>query len=223
MMVRIPEPELMDDEAQARAYAEADFDAPHNMFVDLMAARIGELSGNALDLGCGPGDIVRRVAQRFGEVRIEGVEGAGAMVARACRMVSDYDLDERVRIRHLYLPSDALATQGYDIIFSNGLLHHPNDPMVLWASVLRCAKPGARVFVMDLLRPPNRMTAQALVDEYAAAEPEVLRNDFFNSLLAAYQLDEVRHQLAQAGLGSLHTEQVSDRHWISHGEICAGS
>ena len=217
MMGRIPEPELMDDEVQARAYAEADFDAPHTLFVELLAERVGELSGNALDLGCGPGDIVRRVVERFPFVSIDGVEGAAAMAALARQMVEARGLSARVRIHHLYLPTDRLVEQGYDAVLSNSLLHHLNEPMVLWETVARCARPGAQVFIMDLLRPSSRAAAQALVDEYADGEPEVLRRDFFNSLLAAYRLEEVADQLARAGLADLRLEQVSDRHWIAYG------
>ncbi len=36
-MKRIPEPELMNSPEQARAYAEADFSEPHNMFVEKFA------------------------------------------------------------------------------------------------------------------------------------------------------------------------------------------
>ena len=217
MMGRVPEPELMDDEVQAQAYAEADFDAPHTLFVDLLAGRVGELSGNALDLGCGPGDIVRRVAQRFAAVNIDGVEGAAAMATLARQMVEAQGLSARVCIHHLYLPTERLVEQGYDAVLSNSLLHHLSEPMVLWKTVVRCARPGARVFIMDLLRPSSRVAAQALVDEYADSEPEVLRRDFFNSLLAAYRLEEVADQLARAGLADLRLEQVSDRHWIVYG------
>ena len=51
-MERIPEPELMNDAEQARAYSEADFSEPHNHFVQLMIEKMGsELRGEALDLG----------------------------------------------------------------------------------------------------------------------------------------------------------------------------
>jgi hypothetical protein len=63
-MERIVEPELMDDEAQARAYAEADFEEPNARFVALYREFVGALPAGAavLDLGCGPGDITLRLA-----------------------------------------------------------------------------------------------------------------------------------------------------------------
>jgi hypothetical protein len=74
------------------------------------------------------------------------------------------------------------------------------------------------VFVMDLMRPPSREAALALLALHAAEAPEVLRRDFLNSLCAAFRPDEVRLQLAAAGLSHLQVEVVSDRHLIVHGQ-----
>ena len=66
---RTTEPELMNDDAQAQAYADADFAAPHEAFVDRFVARFGSgdpiaVSGLCLDIGCGPADVVIRMARR---------------------------------------------------------------------------------------------------------------------------------------------------------------
>jgi hypothetical protein len=73
------------------------------------------------------------------------------------------------------------------------------------------------VFVMDLRRPETEQELQQLVEEYSRGDPEVLRNDFSNSLRAAYRAEEVQQQLAQAGLTRLNVEVVSDRHWLVWG------
>ena len=72
---------------------------------------------------------------------------------------------------------------------------------------------------MDLLRPSSQAEAHALVDQYAAEEPDILRADFFNSLLAAYRPTEVQSQLQLQGLSHLNLELVSDRHFIVWGQI----
>ena len=51
--------------------------------------------------------------------------------------------------------------------------------------------------------------------------PKVLRTDFYNSLLAAYRLDEVEEQLVKGGLEGLRVEVVSDRHFIAFGRLFA--
>ena len=72
---------------------------------------------------------------------------------------------------------------------------------------------------MDLARPDSDVDARALVDEYASGEPEVLREDFYNSLLAAYTVAEIREQLRHSGLGLLAVEMCSDRHWMVSGRL----
>jgi hypothetical protein len=72
---------------------------------------------------------------------------------------------------------------------------------------------------MDLLRPTDIATVEALVQRYAGDAPAVLRADFRNSLRAAYRPDEVRAQLHAIGLDDLDVEQVSDRHLLVSGRI----
>ncbi len=219
-MQRIPEPELMDDEAQVRAYAEADFAEPHDHFVALLQEKLPDLAstGFAIDLGCGAGDISRRFARALPGWQVRGVDGSPTMLRVAAEMTRDAGLADRISYDEVLLPA---ATRGgrSDLIFSNSLLHHLADPDVFWSTMRDWSMPGGAVFVMDLLRPTDRATAEQFVNLYAADEPEVLQIDFFNSLLAAYAVDELRAQLDRAGLGYLPIEVVSDRHVIVWGRV----
>jgi ubiquinone/menaquinone biosynthesis C-methylase UbiE len=218
-MERIPEPELMSDPEQARAYAEADFAEPHGRFVaEFRRCFPAEpMDGWVLDLGCGPGDIVQRFARAFPACRVDGVDGAEAMLAPGRQAIAAAGLTERVRLIHGYLPHCRLPRAHYDAVISNSLLHHLNDPMVLWAAIESYARPGAPVFVMDLLRPGSPAAATALVEAYAGEEPEILRRDFYHSLLAAYRPEEIEAQLVTAGMSHLDLEVISDRHWLVSG------
>jgi hypothetical protein len=61
--------------------------------------------------------------------------------------------------------------------------------------------------------------AWRIVEQYSSREPEVLKRDFFNSLCAAFTPDEVRGQLAAAGLEVLRVQTVSDRHLTVSGRL----
>ena len=220
-MKRIPEPELMNEAEQAAAYAGADFEEPHARFIEVFRETFPneEIEGTVLDLGCGPGDITIRFVRAFPGCTLHGVDGAVAMLDHGRSRLVREDLVGRVDLIEAYLPGAALPLESYDAVISNSLLHHLHDPMVLWDTVNQYAKSDAPVFIMDLLRPSSREQALALVDEYAANEPEILRHDFFHSLLAAYRVDEVSGQLRMAGLDGLVVRQISDRHLLIHGRI----
>lgn len=219
-MQRVPEPELMDDPAQALAYARADFSEPHNQFVTLFIDKFGAgVKGTVLDLGCGPGDICRRLVAALPGCRVHGVDASRSMLELARADTEAQGLSDRIEFQLGYLPDTKLPRNDYDAVISNSLLHHLRDPDALWYSMQRFARPGAPVFVMDLLRPDSRAAAARLVDEYAANEPDVLQHDFLNSLLAAYRPEEVLLQLERSGLRQLRVETASDRHFIVYGYL----
>ena len=218
IMRRIPEPELMNDDAQARAYAEADFEAPHSYFIELFQQTFPNLSisGSVLDLGCGPADISLRFARAYPDCEIHAVDAAKAMLAYAEKAIQQAELAERIHLVPGYLPQVQLPREQYDVVISNSLLHHLADPMSLWQVVQQYAAPGAPVFIMDLMRPTSKAAAQALLAEYAAGEPTVLQHDFYHSLLAAYTPQEVEQQLSALML-PFRVSVVSDRHLVVSG------
>ncbi len=218
-MKRIPEPDLMDDPAQAEAYHRADFTEAHERFIALFRQFFpaGSWTGPVLDLGCGTADVTRRFARVFDDQRIHGVDGAEAMLRWGREVLEREGLGSRVELLRRYLPVDQLPESKYGAVISNSLLHHLQDPLILWSAIRRFAVPGAPVLVVDLLRPATPERVAELVALHAAGEAEILRRDFFNSLCAAYRPDEVEQQIREAGLTALTVEMVSDRHWIARG------
>ncbi len=220
-MERVPEPELMDDALQAEAYAHADFAEPHQAIVDHFTACFPHYPvRRVLDLGCGNGDVTLRFARAYPRAEVLGVDGAEAMLGHARMAARAADLTERVRFRRARLPTPSLPT-GFDTVISNSLLHHLADPAVLWETALRCAAPGAALFVADLARPASPEEAHDFVERYAAGEPEILKRDFYHSLCAAYRPAEIQAQLARVGLSHLRVEQISDRHVVVFGFLTA--
>ncbi len=226
-MERRPEPELMDDPAQALAYARADFDEAHGRLTALYLSHIERLGGlpaapRIADLGCGPGDITLRLARAFPQAHVDGYDGAMPMIhlARAALVAADEPgLWQRLHFHHRRLPDPRLPRHHYHLVVSNSLLHHLRDPMTLWRTLIHIARPGAIVLVSDLMRPDSPEAARALVATYARGEPELLKHDFYHSLLAAYRPEEIQSQLRQAGLAGLGCEIVSDRHLLISGRL----
>ena len=218
-MKRALEPELMDDPEQALVYARADFEKENQGFVDRFREYFPEFTeGHILDLGCGPGDIPVRFARALPFCRFTGVDASAPMVRLAEEAVQQAGLSGRITFRCERFQNLAGVSVA-DAAISNSLLHHVPNPLQFWHKLRLAVKPGAPVLVMDLLRPDSPEEAQAIVDRYAAKEPEILRRDFYRSLLAAFTEDEVAAQLAEMNLSRLMVDVPDDRHWVVSGII----
>lgn len=217
-MERVLEPELMDDERQSVAYAKADFSASNQLFVDELIREFPQGVHTAVDIGCGPGDVMIRLARALPGLHITAIDGSAPMITLAREAVRAAGLSARVTLLHGYVPGVALTAHSFDAVLSKDLLHHVPDPSLLWKEIARLARPGALVYVMDLIRPASREEAGRIVDRVAAREDPILQEDFFNSLCAAFTVDELEKQVAAAGL-RLAVRQASDRHALVSGII----
>lgn len=218
-MERILEPELMDDPKQAEVYACADFEEENQGFVERFKEYFPEFSqGTVLDLGCGPADIPIRFAKLYPGCQIIGVDASAPMIQLGAQAVKAAGLADRITLRCERI-DDVAGARVADAVISNSLLHHLPNPLQFWNRLRQLVRPGAPVLVMDLLRPESPEAAQAIVDQYAANEPDILRRDFYNSLLAAFTEDEIGSQLARMNLTRLLIDVPDDRHWVVGGII----
>jgi ubiquinone/menaquinone biosynthesis C-methylase UbiE len=216
-MERQPEPEYMDLPEEALAYAQADFADVNAAFVErLLELAGGQEAVSALDLGAGPADIPLRVAEQRPHWRQFAVDAAISMLRlaeperrRAARRVVLVQADAK----RLPFPDHSIQS-----VYSNSILHHVLDPHAFWSEVRRVLRPGGLIFLRDLSRPPSRQAAQDLIDEHAAGESDLLREEFYRSLLAAYTPEEVRAQRRKAGLEGLEVRQITDRHLDAWGQ-----
>jgi ubiquinone/menaquinone biosynthesis C-methylase UbiE len=220
-MQRTPEPELMLDKEQARAYAAADFESAHSLYPKLFDALFPDRPRRALalDIGCGPCDVTIRFAQANPGYRFHAVDGSSAMLREARKALRRRKLATRVKLIEGHVKDVVLPAARYDVILSSSLLHHLHEPRTLWETVQRYSQRRTLVFVVDLRRPATRDAAKAKVAKYSLGEPRVLKRDFFNSLLAAFTPAEVRQQLRVARLPWLHVATFTDRHLVVSGQF----
>jgi ubiquinone/menaquinone biosynthesis C-methylase UbiE len=218
-MCRVLEPEIMDDLEQVLAYAKADFSTSNQRFVDGLLAGYSTNMHSVLDIGCGPADIPIRLARVMPTIRITAVDASATMIEVAKKAVNEAGCESRVKLARAHLPGLPFDSKSFDTVLSNSLLHHLADPAPFWREVMHLGRNNATIFVMDLFRPDSPERALEIVEAAAADEHPLLKKDFYNSLLAAFTLREVREQLDAAGLTTLSAEIVSERHWLVHGKL----
>ena len=232
-MQRTPEPELMEEAAQVKAYATADFSAGDGAVVERLAALASAAGINLhttpgallVDLGCGPGNISLRLLERFTTAHVVGIDGSTAMlqVAEQRRGSLSPAAAARLSFQQQTLPSPALAATPLagrcQAVVSNSLLHHLHQPMVLWEAVQQLAAPGGFVYLRDLRRPLDAAAAEALLALHLPQAPAVLRRDYLASLHAAFTPEDVEAQLASVGLRGLTVAALDDRYLEVWGRV----
>jgi 2-polyprenyl-3-methyl-5-hydroxy-6-metoxy-1,4-benzoquinol methylase len=209
----------MDLQAEVDAYAQADFSQVNQRFVDhVLANAPADRALRVLDIGCGPADIPIMIALARPHWKITAVDASSPMLQVAAKKAA-HELARNIRFRLAdakHLPSDL---GEFELIISNSLLHHLPEVKDFWRSLKARAARGATVVLRDLARPASELDARLLVSSYAGGEPELLQEEYYRSLLAAFTVEEVRKQLDDAGLKKLGVQMVSDRHLDVSGTI----
>ena len=92
-----------------------------------------------------------------------------------------------------------------------------HQPHFLWQTLSQLPV-GTPFVIVDLLRPNSKVSAQKMVKETLAVAPQVLKDDFYHSLLAAFTLEEVKAQLASYAF-SYQIEKLGSRHFAVVGKV----
>jgi ubiquinone/menaquinone biosynthesis C-methylase UbiE len=209
----------MDLPDEVRAYASADFADVNARFVDRLVALSatwvdpsGDRAVRAIDLGCGPGDITRRVALVRPGWQIVAADASAPMLEWAAGAFARAGVADRITCRLTDAKSTGLPDGSMDVVFSNSLLHHLTGATAMWREVGRVVRPGGLIFFRDLFRPPDEAAARQIVRTHAGEESPLLQEEFYRSLLSAYSPDEIVEQLGASGLPELRVQIISDRH-----------
>jgi trans-aconitate methyltransferase len=218
---RVPEPELMEDAQQVEAYMCADFSTAHSSIIQHLTNELPYRFSpeTILDLGAGPGDLTARLHSKFPSSLITALDGSHRMLEKnRIRMTTEFP-NAKMHWENILLQNFFPET-SFELIFSNSLLHHLTEPYDFWSAIQRASDQNTFIFICDLIRPRSFKLAETFVNLYAKNESEVLRQDFYNSLLAAYTIDEVEIMVRDIRMDhKLKIDQITDRHWICYSKI----
>ena len=213
MIARILEPEIMEDEMQVMAYSNANFKSSDQLFIGFFLNDSSRKIDKVLDLGCGTADLDIELVKQLDDVHILAVDGSSKMLDIARQRIRDEKLSDSIEVKIGRLPNLEIAPGDYDIIVSKDLLHHIPDPLDFWREVERLSNDNTLIYVMDLVRPESQGEAKRIVETVAQNEPEILKLDFYNSLLAAFTIEEIKAQIKKTSL-NYRIDKLGERHFI---------
>src|SRR5258705_6830073 len=108
-----------------------------------------------IDLGCGPGEVLVRLAGLAPTLHLTGVDVDADMVARAQEKAKrTFPVAER---RPQFVVADAgalpFADESVDLVVSSYAVHHLPDRHAARGEIMRVLKPGAKAIIWDVASP----------------------------------------------------------------------
>lgn len=130
-------------------------------FADLCALIRVRSGLEAVDLGCGTGELTCRLAELLPDSRVTGIDSSAEMLARAgalaCPGVS-------------FRRQDVTALDGaWDLIFSNAVFHWIDDHEALFPALFSLLRPGGQLVVQ--IPNNNAFPSHTCIIETANEEP----------------------------------------------------
>jgi SAM-dependent methyltransferase len=103
-----------------------------------------------VDLGCGRGNDVIRLAEEVGENGyVYGIDISDGMIAKAKTNLAKFEI-VNAEILKADLESLPIENNEVDIVISNCTINHANNKQAVWNEVYRILKPGGRFVVSDI-------------------------------------------------------------------------
>jgi SAM-dependent methyltransferase len=109
-----------------------------------IAGEIPVESGRLLDVGCGPGRLTRRIAERRPGLRVAGIDLSADMIRQAGRAPALPNLEFRQGT-----PGQAGLAAEFDFALSVLSFHHWEEPEQELAGVHGALKPGGRFWIYE--------------------------------------------------------------------------
>jgi len=151
---RVPSQEGLDDPEVIRSFNRVAIMPQMQLlrwFVARRAVRMAH-TGEAVDLGCGPGHLAIKLAQLASGLRVTGVDLSDEMLAQAEGHARQAGLGDRVSFCRGDAAQIPFPDGSLDLVVSTLSLHHWSDPVAVLDEIARVLRPGGAFLVFDLRR-----------------------------------------------------------------------
>ncbi len=108
--------------------------------------------GEAIDLGCGAGQLVLGMARQAPGLHVTGIDLSEKLLTYARQSAQQAGLEEQVDFRLGNVEEIPFPDQSLDLVISTASLHHWADPVKVLNEIDRVLKPGGAFYIFDLRR-----------------------------------------------------------------------
>lgn len=202
---RVPEPDLvMESVAQTASFSQAGEKGGVLAFLYLYNAlqitSVLQPGDRVLDLACGPAHQLVQVARLNPDVRFVGLDASPTMLQCAQSTLAQAGVSNVELVQGDMVRLSQLEDASMDGVICTMSLHHLPDLAALCATlheVRRVLKPQGRFYLMDFGRLKLLSTQRFFADDLRQSAQ--FAEDYFNSLRAAFSVEELSAAVAPLG------------------------
>ena len=202
---RVPEPDLvMESMAQTSSFSQAGENDGVLAFLYLYNAlqitSVLQPGDRVLDLACGPANQLVQVARLNPDVRFVGLDASPAMLQCAQSTLTRAGVSNVELVQGDIVRLSKQEDASMDGVICTMSLHHLPDQNALCATlheVRRVLKPQGRFYLMDFGRLKLLSTQRFFADDLRQSAQ--FTEDYFNSLRAAFSVEELSAAVAPLG------------------------
>ncbi|TFF89660.1 MAG: class I SAM-dependent methyltransferase [Promethearchaeota archaeon] len=166
-----------------------------------LVSRLKELEseGTILDLGCGSGNLLIKLAKKFPKSTLIGVDTSSEMLEKARKRAGRKGLNAEIELKVGAANNIPFPDNSIDIIVSSFSLHHWEDPAGCLKEVYRVLKKDGSLLIFDFRRDARRFWYGLLTFATKIVVPKALKqiNEPLGSLQAGYTVVESREILTE--------------------------
>ncbi len=189
-----------DEAVEYDAMVRRHFGLLNRPFVKMILAE-GPEKACVLDIGTGPGWIPVELALQRPEWEIWGMDISADMVERARCHAVEAGVADRVHFSCGSATRLPFQNGDFDMVTSHFMLHHLDQPELLFNEMARVTRGGGRILIKDLVRQANWKAAFLLMfSKYVLRYSELQLQMYRESMTAALTFSELRRALKNSRL-----------------------
>lgn len=191
---RRPNIEGIDSPEVAKAFEKMTNFLPFKILRKKILGRINKLnpSGRLLDIGCGSGNLIVQIAEKFPHLELVGIDISAEMLKRAKMRANEKQ--KEIELKEGSVEKLPFSDEYADFIVSTLSLHHWSNPQNAFQEIYRVLKKDGVGLIFDFRRDSRKFFYGFLTFITKVAVPRPLRevNEPLGSIQSSYTPTEVR-------------------------------
>ena len=194
--------EGIDNPEVAKAFERMTKILPFRLLHRKIVSKLGEfdLSGRLVDLGCGIGNIILRIATKFPDLNLVGVDISSEILKRAKEYIKEKIPEKEIEFKIGNAEELPFPDNSVDFAISTFSLHHWLDPIKVFHEIYRILKKDGRFIIFDFRRDSRKFFYGFFTFVTKVIVPKSLKkvNEPFDSLQSGYTPNEIIQFLDQS-------------------------